>query len=524
MMRQTQRIITAITLILLVVMLLFASCVQSPTKTPAPAPSSEPIPPLTSTPTPAGLPESQQAMLGYWEGAYSWAGSKIKIRIHFEAGEEGLGATLDIPGQNIFGLVLSNVNYEHPGVYFELEEYCDAFDGELADGTITGELVRNGISGRFTLERAEVGAEEMARYPWPATPYWLAQSTPKPVVTETIVQEGDLILSGDEVREFSNVRLILKGNLVVKGRASFKATNVILEQSRVYNKQYGIQVLDDATFELQNVFIDSGGPWMNIDFMGSSRNSLTRVWGTDNNIPWYVIEDNAQVSIKQSVVGMTPSGELTSNISIQQSNVMIELTVPETGWVDTRLPFGYTPVWHFPSSEDSGIPYNIQVEDSWLRTGGMAISPGAHVTLRDTESVVVLFGVGWNWNGAVVELRDLKPGFLEDRTWEVDGAVLRVVNTYITAWYPNAGGDAELTLLDSEVNEFEPWGKARVIIRNSRLSVIHATSEVEMWVYDSSVDFDVIAYDEAVIHLFNTTVGGQLHQVDEGKIYVDDEP
>ena len=45
-----------------------------------------------------------------------------------------------------------------------------------------------------------------------------------------------------------------------------------------------------------------------------------------------------------------------------------------------------------------------------------------------------------------------------------------------------------------------------------------------MWVYDSFVDFDVIAYDDAVIHLFNTTVDGQLHQVDEGKIYVDDEP
>jgi len=431
---------------------------------------------------------------------------------------------MDIPGQNIMELALSNVSYDTSRVHFELQEFSGIFDGELKDDTIAGELMQSGVLGRFTLERGEAGTEALASYPWPTTPPWLDQSTPKPSVTDTMIQEGDLVLSGDEVQEFSDVHFILRGNLVVRDRASFRATNVILEQHQAYNKQYGIKVQDDATFELQNVFIDSGGPcWLNIDFMGSSRVSLIKVWGAGTNIPWYTIQDNAQVSIEESVMGMTPFGESTGDISIKRSSVALELAIPYTGRIDVTLPFGFTPSWNFPSSEDSGIPYNIQVEDSWLRSGGFAISPGAQVTVRDTETVVLLFGVGWSQSEAVVELRDLKPGFVEDRTWEVDEVVLRLVNTYVNEWYPTAGGNAELTLIDSKVNEMEPSGQARVIIRNSRVSVIHASNQVEMWVYDSSVDFDVVAYDQAVIHLFNTSVGGKIHQADEGKIYVDGE-
>lgn len=479
-----------------------------------------PIPPLP----PTGIPEPQEAIVGYWEGAYSWAGARVKIWVHFETDEEGLKATIDIPEQNIMGLALFNVSYDPPRVHFKIQEFSGIFDGELKDDTIDGELVQSGVLGRFTLERVEAETEAFITYPWPTSPFWLAQATPKPSVTDTIVQEGDLVLGGDEVLELSDVRLVLKGNLVVRDRASFKATNVILEQHQEYNNQYGIKVQDDATFELQNVFIDSGGPWLRINFMGSSQVSLRKVWGQVPGIPGYTTQDNARVSIQDSVVGMTPFTDFTGSISIKGSSIWLELSIPETGRIDVNLPWGFTPTWHFPSSEDSGVPYKIQAEDTWFRLWAIALAPGAQVTVRDTEAVNFLFLVGLTWSGAVVELRDLKPGFVEDRTWEVDGAVLRVVNTYVNEWYPGAWGNAELTLIDSKVNEVEPSGQARVIIRNSRVSVIHASNQVEMWVYDSSVDLDVIAYDEAVIHLFNTSVGRKINAADEGKVYVDGEP
>jgi hypothetical protein len=188
-----------------------------------------------------------------------------------------------------------------------------------------------------------------------------------------------------------------------------------------------------------------------------------------------------------------------------------------------RSPAGLTPDWRFPPSEDSGVAYSIQVEETTFPRWSLALGPDAEATIRDTDALNLLLSVGWTWSGADVELRDIKGGYVNDQTWEADGAVLRLVSTQVNKWYPNAGGNGRLTLLDSTVNEIEPWGEARVIIRNSRLSVIHATNKAEVWVYDSFIDYDVVAFDQGVIRLFNTEVSGQITATDDGEVYVDGE-
>ncbi|MFQ5860606.1 MAG: hypothetical protein ACE5IG_03540 [Dehalococcoidia bacterium] len=352
---------------------------------------------------------------------------------------------------------------------------------------------------------------------------WEEEERPKPQVQETVVQEGDLVLSEDRVFELSDVRFILRGNLVVRDRATFRAINVILEVPQEYNRQHGIKVQNNATFELQNVFIDSGGPWLNIDFMDRSQVTLKSVWSPDPNIPWYTAQENTQVLIEDSVVGMTPYEGATARMTIRRSNVWIELLIPSEGRVNASFPSGFTEAWGFPSSGDSGISYAIQAEQTIFRQWSMGLAPGARVTVRDTDPINFLFGVGWTWSGAVAELRDLRPGYVADRTWEADGAVLRLVNTYVGEWYPNAGGNGELTIVDSELGEMEPWGEAKVIIRNSRVEVIHASEQVQVWVYDSVIDHDVITFDQAVVHLFNTEVRGEIRAVDNGRVYVDGE-
>ena len=343
----------------------------------------------------------------------------------------------------------------------------------------------------------------------------------KPEVADTIVQDGDLVLRGDEVFEISDARFVLRGNLVLRDQATFRATNVLWDVPQEFNKQFGIRVQDDATFELENVFIDSGGPWLRIDFLGNSSVRLSNVWSPDPNIPWYTVEGGPRVLIEDSVVGITPFRNATPQVAIKRSNTWIEILVPGDGELDVSLPSGLVQAWSLPPASVTGIPYTIEAEDTTFRLWSIGLSPGSRVTVRDTERINLLFSVGSTWSGAEVELRGLRPGFVEDRTWEADGAVLRVINTGINEWYPNAGGNGKLTLVDSQVNEMEPWGEAEVTLRNSQVSVIHANDKSEVWVYDSSVEYDVVAFDQATIHLFNTEVGGTVTEAGSGRVFVD---
>ncbi|MEZ4771433.1 MAG: alpha/beta fold hydrolase, partial [Caldilineales bacterium] len=73
-----------------------------------------------------------------------------------EAG--GLTATIDVPQQGATGISLHDVRYEHPAVYFEMLEGARkaTYDGQLnPDGTINGTFSQSGVTGSFTLHRAE---------------------------------------------------------------------------------------------------------------------------------------------------------------------------------------------------------------------------------------------------------------------------------------------------------------------------------------------------------------------------------
>jgi hypothetical protein len=185
-------------------------------------PSKTPLLSSTSTPEaepPPPPPEDRSPIDGHWEGILVFGGIDFTVSVEFETQQTRLGGTINALMLGAQEIALSNVEAESSRVRFEISKIGAVFDGEFKGATITGEYLLSGATGPFSLQREDVRL--------------------KPVVEKTIFQKGDLVLSGDQVMELSTARLVLKGNLIVRDRASFRARGVIIEVPQEYNKQYG---------------------------------------------------------------------------------------------------------------------------------------------------------------------------------------------------------------------------------------------------------------------------------------------
>lgn len=101
----------------------------------------------------------------------------------FETGDAGLTATIDIPPQGAFGLPLRNVRFVAPAVHFEIADVGAVFDGELAEGKISGTFEQAGATGTFELSRSR-----------PQTP---DREAGRPFVEEEVrFRNGEIALAG----------------------------------------------------------------------------------------------------------------------------------------------------------------------------------------------------------------------------------------------------------------------------------------------------------------------------------------
>lgn len=130
---------------------------------------------------------TQDVIDGRWEGAIVVVETELRISVTFETTDEGLTAKIDIPQQGAIGLALTNVVYDPPKVHFELPAGpgLAVFDGELRGDTIAGEMTQAGVTGEFSLRRAEVQEKEP-----PA-------EAPIPYLEEEVrFQNGEIVLAG----------------------------------------------------------------------------------------------------------------------------------------------------------------------------------------------------------------------------------------------------------------------------------------------------------------------------------------
>ncbi len=105
-------------------------------------------------PTEPGAVESPDPFAGHWVGSIAVAGQVIGIEVDLGTIDGARAATLNIPAQGAFGVVLRDVVTDDSRVRFELPIGIPAvFDGRRDGESITGTFSQGNAAGTFELER-----------------------------------------------------------------------------------------------------------------------------------------------------------------------------------------------------------------------------------------------------------------------------------------------------------------------------------------------------------------------------------
>lgn len=374
--------------------------------------------------------------------------------------------------------------------------------------------------------------QESYNYP---TPYQSPDSYPSPYQTpvafETftsnpnlreISHNGDLIIS-EGVHTIDNSKFVIKGNIVINGTGKLVVKDAELHFQQDYNTQYWVKAAGNSKVEMDSVKIFTNGKWMLFDYRGNANVKLNAVQSKDPNIPWHGTGDSAVVYVTDSTIGMTPWTNVT--LTTKNSNLFLELGFSGANGT-FKLPMGYEKNFDLEILGDEGV-LRLDTDNSTFRAWGTTLFRKSNITFVDTKMTIGIdAGADWSiWPGPLnphVEVSGLKAMKYDDFILNYETNALRLVNTEVTSWYPQAFREATVEISDSDLADVSSNGQnAHLIIRRSKAQIATARENVTYEFYDSEIEGDVVAQDTATIHLYRTKVGGKILEIGEGKIFVD---
>src|SRR5688572_23564038 len=98
---------------------------------------------------------AQNQLDGDWVGEFKIDGKTVYVRTRFENKGGNTAATFDMPLERPRRIALKQLRVDSSGVHFELPKESESllFDGQLTNGTLSGEVRRAATHGTFQLVR-----------------------------------------------------------------------------------------------------------------------------------------------------------------------------------------------------------------------------------------------------------------------------------------------------------------------------------------------------------------------------------
>jgi hypothetical protein len=315
---------------------------------------------------------------------------------------------------------------------------------------------------------------------------------------ETVVLDETFFVRSGRSEAFRNrivrIRPTAREDIVIYGTLRFEGCLILWDQTE--HQQTRLRVKNGGRLEIVNSYsFSANGFWVNWEFEPGSTIRLDRFVGDAWTSVWAAVDYEAVnfSTVKMSIQNQT-SG---SNLRIRDAHhLWLEIIPPVGRRVDVALP----PKRRWSDWPIGGIwpGTTIEIVDSYIYQRDISLSPGTHVTVRDTPDG---FSFGWavyrNEPGFVTcELDGLgdptndRGALYEHRTWSLPPM------------------DASLTVIDSRVERAWPtaWGNVHLIVRDSNLADPRVwDGPATMEIYDSVVDH-AAAYRGGRIYLENCEV------------------
>jgi len=327
--------------------------------------------------------------------------------------------------------------------------------------------------------------------------------------------EGDLVVT--DSRLLDGVHLRLRGNLHVAPSGSLTMQDAVLEIDATHAAEFNGLIEGAVILERTDIVAEQPTTW---DIRGDGSITLNDVRKVGTQPwPWMSFGEHSTATVHDSEFDATIFGEAKIQVNRSPSMYM-ELVFEPGAQADAVLGPDVSSL-RLPGPDDDGVAFALDVRDSVARGWGVTTWSGADVTLRGAHNVVSTISIGGPVDNAIVELDGLDNVFYVDRTWEIAGSRLRLIDTQVYEWSVNVYNANAATVRDSFLADLAFSGQqGRLAVQRSRVFYVRAREEVEITLADSIIEGDVVAEGQGRVVLRNTAVRGGLFERDEGRIQV----
>ncbi|HHL41673.1 MAG TPA: hypothetical protein ENJ36_03305 [Candidatus Bathyarchaeota archaeon] len=350
---------------------------------------------------------------------------------------------------------------------------------------------------------------------------YLYLTTPR--YTNEEYHAGDLLIT--DVYEITDTKLTIDGSILVKGEGKLIAKNSMLKFNQESNSQYRIEVGDWGSDEspelyLENTIIDTNGKWMYVSYAGATK--VTIIDCDNGNIPWHSAGSNVDITLKNTDIGLTSSDNVT--IRAENCKLFFEFVLKNCNGT-YALPKGKVDELDFVF--DMGREkLQIETKGCSFRDWGVTLDHHTNITYRDTEITIGMnAGTSPTVKTKYVEVSGLKAKTFSDFTVDYDTNHLRLIDTKVWSWYPQAFNGVTVDVSDADLADVQ-WNSnnSTVIVRDSKAYIAVAKENVTYRFIDSLIEGDVSARDNSTIYLENTNVRGKINVYGNGRVFIDGEP